>query len=160
MFSGSDLDQSSRTKIFTFAFSGLACRLEIVSRISALILHELMKVNGPSNSLEELLSVDGSFFFNNIFAKLRYFSTSLSDKHVLFCLASLSEYAPVKTSSLLIPLLELVIQNVDSAMLLHDQTKILLALDAMITMTNFIHQNAILVKDIAKDPKLLEKNIL
>lgn len=159
-FSGSDLDQSSRTKIFTYAFSGLSCRLEIVSRISALILNQLMKVNGPCKSIEELLSVDGQFFFNNIFAKLRYFASSLSDKHVLFCLASLSEYAPQRTASLLIPLLELVIQNVDSAMLLLDQSKILLALDALITMSNFIRKHSILVKDMAKDHRLINESIL
>ena len=77
-----------------------------------------------------------------MFAKLRYFATGMSDKHVHLCLISLKDYAPRRMASVLIQLLELVGKNIDSAMLLLDQAKILQAMDALITLTDFIHSEA------------------
>ena len=62
----------------------------------------------------------------------------MSDKHVHLCLISLKDYAPSRMAAVVIQLLELVGKNIDTAMLMLDQSKILLALDTLITVTDFI----------------------
>jgi hypothetical protein len=42
----------------------------------------------------ELLQMDQGYFFNNMFAKLRYFNVGVSTKHQLLTLESLKEEAP------------------------------------------------------------------
>ena len=93
--------------------------MEIISRLSTLILDEY-KLLYATTSFEEVLNADDGYFFNNLFAKLRYFATGMSDKHVHLCLISLKDYAPRRMSSVLIQLLELVGKNIDNAMLLLD----------------------------------------
>lgn len=39
--------------------------------------------------------VDQGYFFNNLFAKLRYFNTGMSEKHLLLTIESLKIEAPV-----------------------------------------------------------------
>ncbi len=63
----------------------------------------------------------------------------MSDKHVHLCLISLKDYAPARMTIVLVQLLELVAANIDNAMLLLDQDKILQALDCLVTLTDFIH---------------------
>ena len=53
-------------------------------------------------TLEELLEVDDAYFFNNLFAKLRYFATGMSDKHVHLCLISLKDFAPARMAVVVI----------------------------------------------------------
>ena len=102
-----------------------------------LILEEFKIMHGKV-TLEELLDVDEGYFFNNLFAKLRYFASGMSDKHVNLCLISLKDYAQIRMATIVIQLLELISKNVDTAMLMLDQSKILHALDALITVTDFI----------------------
>ena len=109
--------------------------------MSHLILNEFKLIYAVTN-YEDLLEADDGYFFNNLFAKLRYFATGMSDKHVHLCLISLKDYAPSRMASVLIQLLELVGKNIDSAMLLLDQAKILQAMDALVTLTDFIHKEA------------------
>ena len=71
-------------------------------------------------TLEELLDVDDAYFFNNLFAKLRYFATGMSDKHVHLCLISLKDHAPARMATVVVHLLELVSKNIDTAMLMLD----------------------------------------
>ena len=65
----------------------------MIARLSCLILQEF-KLLYSIESFEGLLEADDNYFFNNIFAKLRYFATGMSDKHVHLCLISLKDYAP------------------------------------------------------------------
>ena len=105
------------------------------------MLDEYKQLYG-TDSFESVLNADDGYFFNNLFAKLRYFATGMSDKHVHLCLVSLKDYAPQRMSSVLRQLLELVGKNIDNAMLLLDQTKLLQALDALVTLTDHIHREA------------------
>ena len=82
-----------------------------------LILEEFKKMHGI-NTLEGLLDVDEAYFFNNLFAKLRYFATGMPDKHVHLCLISLKDHAPARMATVVIQLLELVSRNIDTAMLM------------------------------------------
>ena len=84
-----------------------------------LILEELKSMHKIAK-LEELLDVDDAYFFNNLFAKLRYFATGMPDKHVHLCLVSLKDYAPTRMAAVVIQLLELVSRNIDTAMLMLD----------------------------------------
>ena len=101
------IDVATKTKIFQFAFSGLSSKLEIVARLSILVIEEL-KMDKSAESLEQLLEIAEGFFFNNLFAKLRYFTVSLSDKHVHLCLVSLKDYAPRSMAKVAIQILELI----------------------------------------------------
>ena len=65
----------------------------MIARLSCLILQEF-KLLYSIERFEGLLEADDNYFFNNIFAKLRYFATGMSDKHVHLCLISLKDYAP------------------------------------------------------------------
>ena len=105
--------------MFHYAFSGLSSKLEIIARLSSLTLYEFKQLYGLQ-VLEDLLEADDGYFFHNLFAKLRYFTAGMSDKHVHLCLVSLKDYAPGRLGSVLIQLLELVGKNIDSAMLLLD----------------------------------------
>ena len=69
---------------------------------------------------------------------------SLSDKHVHLCLISLKDYAPDSMAKVVIQILELVGKNVDTAMLMLDQSKILMALDVLITLTDFVRSKSLL----------------
>ena len=89
-----------------------------------------------------MLDADDGYFFSNLFAKLRYFATGMSDKHVHLCLISLKDYAPGRMKNVLIQLLELVGKNIDSAMMLLDSPKIILAMDALVTLTEFLHKES------------------
>jgi hypothetical protein len=71
-------------------------------------------------SLDALLEADNAYFFSNLFAKLRYFSTGMSSKHVHLCLISLKEHAPVRMSKVLIQLFELITNTIDAAMVYMD----------------------------------------
>ena len=73
----------------------------MISRLSCLTLNEF-KLLYSIDRFEGLLSADDSYFFNNIFAKLRYFSTGMSDKHVHLCLVSLKDYAPRRMGKVLL----------------------------------------------------------
>ena len=53
---------------------------------------------------------------------------------------SLKDHAPKRMASILIELLSLIEQNIDSAMLFLNQDKILLALDMLVTVTEFIRE--------------------
>ena len=119
MFEDELIDLQLKTRIFQFAFSGLSSKLEIISRLSSLILSEYKQVYNCT-TFEEVLEADDGYFFSNLFAKLRYFATGMSDKHVHLCLISLKDYAPERMRNVLIQLLELVGNNIDSAMMLLD----------------------------------------
>ena len=101
MFDDEVIDLQLKTRVFQYAFSGLSSKLEIISRLSSLILDEY-KLLYSTKSFEEVLNADDGYFFNNLFAKLRYFATGMSDKHVHLCLISLKDYAPKRMSSVLI----------------------------------------------------------
>ena len=93
MFDDQVIDLQLKTRVFQYAFSGLSSKLEIISRLSSLILDEYKILYGTS-SFKDVLEADDGYFFNNLFAKLRYFATGMSDKHVHLCLISLKDYAP------------------------------------------------------------------
>ena len=101
MFNDITIDLQLKTRVFQFAFSGLSSKLEIVSRLSLLVIEEFKQLYG-SQSLEQVFEVDEGYFFNNLFAKIRYFSTGMSDKHVHLCLISLKDYAPKRMATVLI----------------------------------------------------------
>ena len=62
----------------------------------------------------------------------------MSSKHVHMSLISLKDYAPELLESVLVQLLDLIGKNIDSAMLQLDQNNILMALDMLITISEFI----------------------
>ena len=101
MFNDEIIDLSMKTRIFQFAFSGLSSKLEVISRLSSLILDEYKLLYGV-HDYEGLLEADDGYFFNNLFAKLRYFAAGMSDKHVHLCLISLKDYAPRRMKNVLI----------------------------------------------------------
>jgi len=101
MFNDVTIDLQLKTRVFQYAFSGLSSKLEIVSRLSSLVIDEFKQLYG-SQSLEQVLEADEGYFFNNLFAKLRYFSTGMSDKHVHLCLISLKDFAPKRMATVLI----------------------------------------------------------
>jgi len=105
--------------VFTYAFSGLSAKLEIISKLSWLVLDQL-KFQAKVKTTADLLRADNSYFFHNLFAKLRYFSAGMSSKHVHMCLISLKDYAPELMAEVLVQLLDLVSQNIDKAMLYLD----------------------------------------
>ena len=61
-------------------------------------------------------------------------------------------------ASVLLQLLELLSKNIDSAMVLLDQAKILQAMDALITLTDFVHQESVKA-DCGHLPKSAEDSI-
>lgn len=101
MFNDVTIDLQLKTRVFQFAFSGLSSKLEIVSRLSSLIIDQFKALYG-AESLENVLEADDGYFFNNLFAKLRYFAAGMSDKHVHLCLISLKDYAPRRMASVLL----------------------------------------------------------
>ena len=107
--------------------------------MSWLILDQL-KLQAGVGTTAELLKTENSYFFHNLFAKLRYFSAGMSGKHVHMCLISLKDYAPNLMAEVLVQLLDLVSKNIDKAMIYLDQSKILLALDMLITITAFVQE--------------------
>lgn len=88
-----ELDLNTKTRVFSLAFSGLSSKLEIVAHLSTLILKQFMSVYGVI-CVDQLLDLDNAYFFNNLFAKLRYFSSSMSPKHIELALTSLKDHAP------------------------------------------------------------------
>lgn len=97
------------------ALSGLSSKLEIVSCLSSLVLEEL-QIQLSCFSVAELLLLDSGYFFNNLFAKLRYFNAGVSAKHLLLTIESLRVEAPTLLALHLIELCELIGEQVDSAM--------------------------------------------
>lgn len=75
------------------ALSGLSSKLEVVSCLCSLILEEL-QIQLSCYSVSEMLLADDGYFFNNLFAKLRYFNTGMSTKHMLLTLEALKVEAP------------------------------------------------------------------
>ena len=73
------MDLATKTKIFSFAFCGLSSKLEIVSSLSMLAIAQQLSLYKVA-SLDELLDLDGAYFFHNFFAKMRYFSSGMSTK--------------------------------------------------------------------------------
>lgn len=67
-----------------------------------------------------MLSADNGYFFNNLFAKLRYFGTGMSAKHIHMSLIALKEQVPELMGRELLQLLELIGLNIDSAVLYAD----------------------------------------
>ena len=84
-----------------FAFGGISSKLEIIKRLSLMTLEEF-KVLYSVKEIPEMLTLNQGYFFNNLFAKMRYFSTNFGregagidlEKHVHLCLISLKDYAP------------------------------------------------------------------
>lgn len=98
------MDVSIKTRVFNYAFSGLSCRLEIVQKMSWLILDQL-KSRSSISSIESLLKADNGHFFHNLFAKLRYFSAGMSSFHVHMNLVSLKNHAPSLFDEVVVELL-------------------------------------------------------
>lgn len=73
--------------------AGLSSKLQILSTLSRLILDEL-QIQLNCFSVSELLQVDSGYFFTNLFAKIRYFNSGLSPKHILLTIESLKVEAP------------------------------------------------------------------
>jgi len=67
-----------------------------------------------------VLSADNGYFFNNLFAKLRYFGMGMSAKHIHMSLIALKEQVPELMGRELLQLLELIGLNIDSAVLYSD----------------------------------------
>ena len=101
------MDVSTRTRVFNFAFSGLSSRLEIVSKLSWLIL-DLLKAQASIKDTESLLKADNGHFFHNLFAKLWYFSAGMSSAHVHMSLVSLKDQSPALFDEVVVELLQLV----------------------------------------------------
>lgn len=45
-------------------------------------------------SVSELLMMDSAYFFTNLFAKIRFFNSGLSSKHILLTIESLKVESP------------------------------------------------------------------
>jgi len=71
-------------------------------------------------SVSEVLTADNGYFFNNLFAKLRYFGLGMSAKHIHMTLIALKEQVPELMGRELLQLLELIGINIDSAVLYAD----------------------------------------
>jgi len=71
-------------------------------------------------SVSEVLLANNGYFFNNLFAKLRYFGIGMSSKHIHMTLIALKEQVPELMGQELLQLLELISLNIDSAMLYGD----------------------------------------
>ena len=71
-------------------------------------------------SVSEVLSAENGYFFNNLFAKLRYFGMGMSSKHIHMTLIALKEQVPQRMGQELMQLLELIGVNIDSAILYVD----------------------------------------
>jgi hypothetical protein len=111
--------------------------MECVGVISNLVIEIVIDLQGAGD-LDGLLEADSAHFFSNLFAKLRYFSAGMSSKHVHLCLISLKQHAPERMQKVILQLMELITQNIDSSMVYMDQEKILFCLDMLITVTEFI----------------------
>ena len=46
------------------------------------------------STVSELLAIENGYFFNNVFAKLRYFNFDMSSTHLLLTMESLKVQAP------------------------------------------------------------------
>jgi hypothetical protein len=114
------LDIQTKTRIFTLTLSGLSSKLSIVSCLCSLSLREIQQQLGCS-SVSELLVIENGYFFNNLFAKLRYFNYEMSSTHLLLTVESLKVQAPQLLAQHLIQLCEMVGLSVDQAMICLDQ---------------------------------------
>lgn len=65
--------------------------------------------------------IENGYFFNNLFAKLRYFNYEMSSTHLLLTVESLKVQAPQLLAQHLIQLCEMVGFSVDQAMICLDQ---------------------------------------
>jgi hypothetical protein len=65
--------------------------------------------------------IENGYFFNNLFAKLRYFNYEMSSTHLLLTVESLKVQAPQLLAQHLIQLCEMVGLSVDQAMICLDQ---------------------------------------
>lgn len=89
------------------SLSGLSSKLEIVACLSYLVLEEL-QIQLSCFSISELLLLDNGYFFNNLFAKLRYFNQGMTSKHLLLTIESLKLTAKQLLADNLLELCELV----------------------------------------------------
>lgn len=106
---------------------------------------------------DALLQLDQGFFFNNLFAKLRFFGIagklydqgvqkgaangSNSTRHLLLVLKSLKNYSPGLLAPNIKELFEIICQNIDNAMVNHDQFQILTSIDICTVLTEFVRDN-------------------
>jgi hypothetical protein len=123
------LPMSTKVNLFTFMFSGLSSGFEILQVLSSQILrhicqqYQLCPTEQPTQSTmaSQLLLADEAFFFNNLFAKLRYFGnsvvqTSNSTKHLLLVLKSLRTFAKDLLQGIMKELFTILCENMDKAM--------------------------------------------
>jgi hypothetical protein len=82
-----------KTKLVSLIVAGLASKMPIVKCLCALSIQEVQAFMQVT-SVSEVLSAENGYFFNNLFAKLRYFGVGMSAKHIHMTLIALKEQVP------------------------------------------------------------------
>ena len=144
-----------KVSIFTHMFSGLSSGFKILTTLSKQMIRNLARsyrlVDEETIQLDSelatlLLEQDNQFFFSNLFAKMRFFegtciNQGCSARHLLHVLKSLTKLCPKMLRTRLVGILDLLCDNMDSALIRQDQTWTLLVIDMVLIMTEFINQH-------------------